>query len=489
MPARPPRSSPIEPSTGAVKAMFGGDNFRRSQFNLATQAERQPGSSFKPIVLATALREGLAPVTRFDSKPVTIDAGDRLWRVTNYDDLYLGSVNLADALVRSDNAVYAQLTKLVRPKNVVETAHRLGIGSDLPAYFSIGLGAVAVNPLDMARAYATIANDGYRVDGAVMGNRPRVVESVVNRRTGKERTNERVLRQALAPGEARTLTSILERVVRIGTGTRAAIPGRATAGKTGTTDNYGDAWFVGYTPQLVVAVWVGYPNELKPMLTEFEGRPVTGGTLPALIWKEYMSAALRQQKAAPEPFADAPYLPAVETRVVFRDGAYRRDNGYCPGTRLLAYVSGREPPTTADCKQSEVTVPSVVGSSLDTAASRLQAVPLTPKILYAPAPARQRPGTVVRQYPRARVPLGRRRGHDLRDQGKVRPGAEPRRLLRGGGERPPAAAEAENEGHLGARARGNCARAKPATGRGSRSRVDDQARRRPRESQGDPLTT
>ncbi len=389
----------VEPSTGAVKAMFGGDNFRRSQFNLATQAERQPGSSFKPIVLATALREGLAPVTRFDSKPVTIDAGDRLWRVTNYDDLYLGSVNLADALVRSDNAVYAQLTKLVRPKNVVDTAHRLGIGSDLPAYFSIGLGAVAVNPLDMARAYATIANDGYRVDGAVMGNRPRVVESVVNRRTGKERTNERVLRQALAPGEARTLTSILERVVRIGTGTRAAIPGRATAGKTGTTDNYGDAWFVGYTPQLVVAVWVGYPNELKPMLTEFEGRPVTGGTLPALIWKEYMSAALRQQKAAPEPFADAPYLPAVETRVVFRDGAYRRDNGYCPGTRLLAYVSGREPPTTADCKQSEVTVPSVVGSSLDTAASRLQAVPLTPKILYAPAPARQRPGTVVRQYP------------------------------------------------------------------------------------------
>ena len=390
----------IDPRDGAVRAMFGGTNFRLSQFNLATQSERQPGSSFKPIVLATALREGIAPVTRFVSRPVTIDAGDRVWRVTNYDDVYLGSVNLADALVKSDNAVYAQLTKLVRPKNVVETAHRLGIRSDLPAYFSIGLGAVAVNPLDMARAYATIANDGLRVDGALMKDRPRVVEKVVFRRTGQERVNRPVVRQALAPGEARTLTSILERVVRAGTGTRAAIPGRAVAGKTGTTDNYGDAWFVGYTPQLVVAVWVGYPSELRPMLTEFDGEPVTGGTLPALIWKEYMSSALRRLRAEPQAFPPAPNLPAVETRVVFRDGAYRRDNGYCPGTRLLAYVAGREPPTVADCKQQEVTVPSVVGSSLDVASDRLEAVPLATRVVYAPAPPRRTPGVVVKQYPR-----------------------------------------------------------------------------------------
>ena len=381
--------------------MFGGTNFRRSQFNLATQAERQPGSSFKPIVLATALREGIS-----HRDAVRLEAGhDRrrrsVWRVTNYDDLYLGSVNLADALVRSDNAVYAQLTKLVRPKNVVETAHRLGIRSDLPAYFSIGLGAVAVNPLDMARAYATIANDGRRTDGAVMGDRPRVVETVVNRRNGKESVNTPVQRTALAPGEARTLTSILERVVQIGTGTRAAIPGRAVAGKTGTTDNYGDAWFVGYTPQLVVAVWVGYPNALRPMLTEFEGKAVTGGTLPALIWKQYMTSALRQLHAPPKAFEPAPYLPAVETRVVFRNGAYQRDNGFCPGTRLLAYVSGREPGTTADCKQEEVTVPRVIGSGVVEARSRLDAVPLQTKIVYAPAPPRRRPGTVVKQYPAA----------------------------------------------------------------------------------------
>ncbi|HJU48676.1 MAG TPA: PBP1A family penicillin-binding protein, partial [Gaiellaceae bacterium] len=351
----------IDPRDGSVKAMYGGTNYRRSQFNLATQAERQPGSSFKPIVLATALREGLSPVTRFDSKPVTIEAGDRLWHVTNYDDLYLGSVSLADAMVKSDNAVYAQLTKLVQPKRVVETARQLGIRSTLPAYFSIGLGAVAVNPLDMARAYATLANDGRRVDGTMMGDRPRVVDSVVYRRSGKKRLNEPVLRRALAPSEARTVTTILENVVQLGTGRRAALADRPAAGKTGTTDNYGDAWFVGYTPQLAVAVWVGYPSELRPMLTEFEGEPVTGGTLPALIWKSYMTSALRRLRADPEPFRSPPYLPSIEARVVYRDGAYRLDNGYCPGTRVLAYVSGRQPATTADCKQEEVTVPSVLG--------------------------------------------------------------------------------------------------------------------------------
>jgi membrane peptidoglycan carboxypeptidase len=232
-----------------------------------------------------------------------------------------------------------------------------------------------------------------------MKNRPRVVEKVLFRRSGKEQANTPVRRQALAPGEARTLTSILESVVRVGTGTRASIPGRAVAGKTGTTDNYGDAWFVGYTPSLVVAVWVGYPNELRPMLTEFEGRPVTGGTLPAQIWKEYMASALTLEQEAPQEFPGAPYLGAVETRVVFRDGAYRLDNGYCPGTRVLAYVSGRQPATTADCKQAEVTVPAVVGSTLSVATARLRAVPLAAKVVYAPAPARRRPGSVVKQYP------------------------------------------------------------------------------------------
>ena len=239
----------IDPRDGSVKAMFGGTNFRKSQFNLATQAERQPGSSFKPIVLATALHEGLSPLTSFDSKPVTIFTGDRYWHVTNYESDYRGHSNLADGMVHSDNAVYAQLTQLVKPKNIVTMAHALGIRSHLDPFFSIGLGGLAVNPLDMARAYATIANDGHRVDSSIFGDRPRVVIQVKDVRSGNTRGNMPVAHAALTTPEAETLTSILQRVVTSGTGIRAALPDRPVAGKTGTTDNYGDAWFVGYTPQ------------------------------------------------------------------------------------------------------------------------------------------------------------------------------------------------------------------------------------------------
>jgi penicillin-binding protein 1A len=207
-------------------------------------------------------------------------------------------------MVSSDNSVYAQLTKIVGPRHIVETARRLGIRSELPAYFSIGLGAVAVNPLDMTRAYATIANDGKRVDGSIMGDVPRVVQEVRFRKTGKARKNEPTAKTVLSPAEAETITGILTKVVQQGTGRRAQLSGRVAAGKTGTTDNYGDAWFVGYTPELAVAVWVGYPNELRPMETEFNGEPVAGGTLPAMIWKAFMTRALRGEES--ESFTPAP---------------------------------------------------------------------------------------------------------------------------------------------------------------------------------------
>ena len=215
----------IDPRDGSVKAMVGGANFRKSQFNLATQAERQPGSSFKPMVLATALREGVAPETVFPSKPVDIDAGDRIWHVTNYESSYLGKADLATAMVHSDNAVYAQLTKFVDPKSIVTMAHDLGVRSELPAYFSIGLGAVAVNPLDMARAYATIANGGQRIDGSLMGKRARVVSEVTFRKSGRTKLNEPDPVTVLPPEQAGTITRILEDVVTRGTGHRAQLSG------------------------------------------------------------------------------------------------------------------------------------------------------------------------------------------------------------------------------------------------------------------------
>jgi membrane peptidoglycan carboxypeptidase len=250
----------------------------------------------------------------------------------------------------------------------------------------------------MTRAYATIANDGKRVDGSLLGDLPRVVREVETRRTGKVRQNAPVPHAVLPPGEAETLTTILEDVVREGTGTRAQIPGREVAGKTGTTDDYGDAWFVGYTPELVVAVWVGYPDALRPMETEFHGEPVAGGTLPAEIWKAFMTRAL--DAAQPTGFTPAPYLPAYDLRVVHRGGRWRLDNGYCPGTRITSYFVGQAPATTAKCYANEVTVPLVVGHSAESARVTLQSVPLTPDLVYVPAKPRSRPGQVVKQEPR-----------------------------------------------------------------------------------------
>jgi membrane peptidoglycan carboxypeptidase len=200
--------------------------------------------------------------------------------------------------------------------------------------------------------------------------------------------------------QADLLTSILQRVVTQGTGKRAALADRPAAGKTGTTDNYGDAWFVGYTPQLAVAVWVGYPDELKPMLTEFEGKPVAGGTLPALIWKAFMTAAARDTRAEPQPFPATPYIPAAEKRIVWRRGSYKLDNGYCPGTRVVAYFSGRGPLERAQCYANEVTVPLVIGNTLDAATETLAQTPLGSELIGVPAKAGTRPGTIVNQEPR-----------------------------------------------------------------------------------------
>jgi penicillin-binding protein 1A len=387
----------IDPRSGAVKAMFGGRNFRESQFNLAAQAKRQPGSAFKPIVLATAMNEGISPATELVSKPVSIDAGDRVWKVTNYDKTYLGRVSLARAMVSSDNAVYAQLTDVVGPRAIVKTAHALGIRSRLAPYFSIGLGSVAVSPLEMARAYATIANEGRRVDGSEFLNRPRVVEQVDRFRSGKVDVNAPIPKQVLDEGQAELLTDILQNVVESGTGRRAAIGGLDIAGKTGTTDNYGDAWFVGYTPELVVAVWVGYPHSLEPMRTEFGGEPVAGGTFPAMIWKEFMEQVDADES---ESFDYPPYLGASSTWVVRRNGSWQLDNGYCRGSRVIAYFSGEAPGTEADCKPNEVSVPLVVGMTEAGAEATLAVRPLGAKVVYRPAKAGALPGLVVDQNPR-----------------------------------------------------------------------------------------
>jgi penicillin-binding protein 1A len=395
----------LDPQTGDVLAMIGGRNHRTSQFNLATQAQRQPGSAFKPVVLAAALEHGVSPATTLESKPVSIPLGDRQWTVGNYEDAYLGRIDLETATVHSDNSVYAQLARLLRPSRVVETARKLGIASPLDSYFSIALGAQAVNPLELARAYAAFANGGFRIDTetpgrAELGNRPRVIDAVLGPDGRVLDWNEPVRRQVLSSRTAAHVNRMLQATVERGTGTRAAIEGWAVAGKTGTTENYGDAWFVGYTPRLVTAVWVGYPKELRPMLTEFEGEPVAGGTFPALIWKSFMEKAVEHLGHEPGSFEPPPPLALDSRLVVERDGQVQLDNGLCRSPLEISFFAGEAPDRTADCKLNEVEVPAVTGRRLAAARERLEAQPLTAVVVYRPAEPGEPVDVVVEQRPR-----------------------------------------------------------------------------------------
>ncbi len=390
----------IDPRDGRILAMFGGNNFRKSQFNLAVQGERQAGSSFKPFVLATALKEGVAPSTTFVSKPVTINAGGRLWEVHNYEDEYLGSITIQQATAYSDNAVFAQLTKLVGPQNIANTAKSLGIKSRLQPYFSIGLGAQGVNPLEMARAFSAFANGGKRIDGRRFGNEPRVITKVANEKGRPIDDNTARPVQTLSEENAALVTSLLQNVIKYGTGKAAALAGgRPAAGKTGTTENYGDAWFVGYTPQLVTAVWVGYPNDVRSMSYQFHGKPVAGGTFPALIWKSFMERALPYLHDAPESFAPASIPYASPKNVTYRDGRLQLDNGYCRDTESIEYFGDSGPTHTANCLPNEVDVPNVVGEPVGRAKTVLAGQPLAATVVYRPAQPRQRVGVVVKQFP------------------------------------------------------------------------------------------
>jgi membrane peptidoglycan carboxypeptidase len=334
----------------------------------------------------------------FTSKPTVINLGDKLWSVHNYEGSYLGPIDVQEATIHSDNSVYAQLTAQVGPKNVATMAHRLGVTRPLDDYFAIGLGVEAVSPLEMARAFSTLANGGERVDGSVLGNTPRAVLRV--EQGNRADSNDAVEKPVIDSNDAAIVTSILQRVVNEGTGQRAALDDRPVAGKTGTTENYGDAWFVGYTPQLAVAVWVGHPDRLVPMETEFEGDPVAGGTLPALIWHSFARRALAHLDEPPESFPYPSYQQAVPLQVVNRNNKTLLDNGNCDGSRQVLYFVGSEPDGTAACKRNEVDVPNVVGFRLDDAKAQLYSMPLTAKVVWRRARPGTRLGRVIDQKPK-----------------------------------------------------------------------------------------
>jgi len=283
----------LDPRDGRIVAMVGGRDFAAEQYNLAAQGRRQPGSAFKPFVLVAALENGVSPDRTFDTSPYTVRVKDGYWRVENYENGFTtGKLTLRAATDWSVNAVFARLIMEVGPTKVVDAARRMGITSPLDANPAIALGGLSkgVSPLEMASAYGTLAAGGMHVE-------PTAILSVVDGRGTVLFAAKPAPKRRVAQGVAAQASGMLQDVVERGTGTNARI-GRAVAGKTGTTQSYRDAWFVGYTGDLVASVWVGYRQGQVDM-TNVHGIKVTGGSFPAQIWSRFASAALPVLAAAP----------------------------------------------------------------------------------------------------------------------------------------------------------------------------------------------
>ena len=305
----------IENSTGEVRAMVGGRNYDESPFNLATEGERQPGSSFKAFDLAGALEDGISPESVWASREkefiVPNTGGKEQFIVHNDEGSYSGENTLIGATAYSDNSIFAEVGLDVGTQRIATIAHRMGITTPISTNPAMTIGGlkIGVTPLDMAHAYETIAHGGRRVTGTLATNPARRSESRKSKPAGKplpdgsrKDVNRVQTREVLPPDVAETETSMLETVLEYGTAHAAAI-GQFAAGKTGTTSNYGDAWFVGWDSKYTVAVWVGYPNKLIPMTNDFDGGPVLGGTFPALIWHDFMISALSIDKTRSEEAA------------------------------------------------------------------------------------------------------------------------------------------------------------------------------------------
>jgi len=431
----------LDPGTGFVRALVGGRDFfgtePEAKFDLATQGMRQTGSSFKPIVLAEALAQGIPPEKVYQA-PGTLTfpmpEGQEPWVVRNYEGDGGPPLSLADATVSSVNTVYAKLIEEVGPQQAIDMARNLGIAGPLQPFPSAVLGSNEVSVLDMASAYSTFAADGMHADPVFVTEITRADGSVLYRRPS-------TLRRAIPTAVARGVTSILSQAVARGTGVGAQLGARPVAGKTGTANEWRDAWFVGYTPELVAAVWVGFPERLRSMVPPATPIRVTGGSWPAQIWRRVMEPALadipitafpapepllpteRIAASTPPPAPEGAPLPDVrgqsesEARSALEAAGFtvetkRRatrerpagivaDQTPTPGTPLppgatvLIGVSSGPP--------RAVVIANTVGLSVDQAARMLQASGLAVEILVEDPPegVNARPGRVWKQTPEA----------------------------------------------------------------------------------------
>ncbi len=283
---------------GAVRAMVGGRNYSESQYNRAVTAKRQPGSAFKPFVYLTAIESGLTPDTIRQDAPLDIKG----WKPENYTHHYLGPVTLTQALSMSLNTVAVRLGLEVGPKNVVRTAHRLGISSKLEPNASIALGTSEVSMVELVGAYVPFANGGFGVSPHVVTKIRTLDGKVLYARQPEQ------LGQVVDPHYVGMMNTMMEETLLSGTAHKAELPGWQAAGKTGTSQDFRDAWFIGYTANLVTGVWLGNDDNSPT-------RKATGGGLPVEIWTRFMKAAHQGVTPIPLPAAP-PVLPTTIAQAV-----------------------------------------------------------------------------------------------------------------------------------------------------------------------------
>lgn len=321
----------VEPSTGEIKALVGGRNFARSMWNRAIQARRQPGSAFKPITWAAAIEKGYTPASIVLDGPVVVDVNDTTYAPHNYDHKFLGNITLREGLARSRNLVAVKLIMDVTPTKVVDIARRLGIRTQLIPVISLTLGSNSCTLLDMVTAYTTFANGGIRVA-------PHMIKKIVTREGTILYEKIPFKRQVISPQVAYIVTSMMESVMDEGTGVGARLMGfrRPAAGKTGTTDDYTDAWFIGFTPSLVCGVWVGFDKMRR--ITE----GATGARFALPIWTEFMKQALKDK-----PIEDFRRPPGIVERTICEETGLLASE-YCPNVRKEIFINGSEPTKVCD---------------------------------------------------------------------------------------------------------------------------------------------
>jgi len=312
----------LDPQTGHIKAMVGGYDFFKSEFNRATQARRQPGSSFKPFVYIAALEAGLTPATVVEDSPVEFPGGPngKPWKPENYDRKFRGPVTLQQALEESVNVAAVKVQERIGLRRTIDVARRMGVESPLGENLSLALGTSELSLLELTSAYGTLANQGRWLH-------PTAVRYVLDAQGKLLEENVPEPKQVLTPELAFVATQMLKGTIERGTGVAAKALGRPAAAKTGTTNDYSNAWFIGFTPQLATGVWVGYdrPRSL--------GKDETGSRVAVPIWTTFMQSALAGMPAEDFPIPEKVVLVPVDL-----DQA-----GDCTRPALMAFVVGTEP--------------------------------------------------------------------------------------------------------------------------------------------------